>query len=149
MGRSRFVRPDIRRLELSEGDWIEVKGTLTAGERAALNSASLQTSVRPRVPGMLEEINTSQEVRVDFGRASLARMEMYITDWSFRDEKDKPVKVSRAAIAALDQETADEIEAALDKHVTEQAEAKKAMTGTPTPEDRSESCDSCVGGGET
>ena len=43
MAKFRFIKPDTTRLQLSEGDWIEVKKILTYGEQQRLSGAALTT----------------------------------------------------------------------------------------------------------
>lgn len=121
MGRVRFVGPKVVRLELSEGDWIEVKERLSWGERNEV--ASVGTSAGP-----------DGRLVVNVPRWNQALVTAYLTDWSFRDEADKPVDVTPDAIAALDQETAGEILDAIDRHEKAQKDPKEPKTagGTST-----------------
>lgn len=109
MGRNRFVTPETVRLDLSDGDWIEVKRRLTNGERRRLNTAGLSKSLT-----IGNEQN--QEIDIDFAEFSLARAAMWIVDWSFEDD-GRRVAVTRVALESLDEETADEIDKALDAHI--------------------------------
>jgi hypothetical protein len=111
MGRNRFVTPETVRLPLSDGDWIEVKKRLTNGERRSLNTAALGKSMP-----IGQDV---AEVAVDFAELGTARALIYIVDWSFEDDGHR-VPVSRAAYLALDEPTADEIDKALDIHITAQ-----------------------------
>ena len=122
MSRNRFVQPATVRLELSEGDWIEVKARLSHGEQsralgAALGKANLGAG----------------DVELNYERFAVDRLLVWIVAWSFRDDRDHPVAVSRAAIAALDTETADEIDAAINQHVEVIEQAKKVRAGRLTP----------------
>jgi hypothetical protein len=120
--RFRFIVPSVVQLTLSDGDWIEVKERLTFGEQQRLTAATLAQS------GSLtkgEELSVS----LDMASYKTARMVAYLTDWSFRDEDDRSVPVSRSAIETLDPATADEIDKALDAHI----EATAADPTTPTP----------------
>jgi len=127
MPRNRFVTKETKRLELSDGDWIEVKMRLGFGE-----DTRVQAAYMGRMRGMNAGI-AEAEVGLDFERGQVERFAVWLTDWSFRDENDKPVKLSRDAIKALDPDTVAEMEAALDAHVEALAEAKKAPDGTPKP----------------
>ena len=102
MGRSRFVIPNTVRLELSEGDWIEVKERLTYGEQQALAGASLDKMT----PG-------STDIAINLQRYDIMRLDTWIVRWSFCDANGKAVKKTRDAIAALDPATAKEINDAL------------------------------------
>jgi len=124
MGRSRFVTPNIARLELSDDDWIEVKERLTYGEQQRLNSAGLRYREK-----------TEDGVVLDMERLSVTRLATWIVDWSFDDADGKRVGVSEDAIWALDPETAREIDAALSAHIAGQ-ESKNQRA--PTKSGRSQ-----------
>lgn len=109
--KSRFVTPATVRLDLSDGDWIEIKERLTyAEERTMANSA-------------LVGLNGGGGFQVDFARAALLRMETWLTDWSFADEDGKSVPLTASAIRNLDPDSANEIIAALDTYQEARAEA--------------------------
>jgi hypothetical protein len=108
--RNRFVTPATVRLELSDGDWIEIKERLTYGEERKLaNSALVATS--------------ANGFQVDLARAQLLRMEIWLTDWSFVDNNGKSVPLTPSAIQNLDPDTAEEIIAALDAYQEARADA--------------------------
>jgi hypothetical protein len=118
--RSRFVVPNTVRLALSDDDWCEVKERLTFGERQALASAGLTQT------GSM--VNDDATVQLNMAGYKIARLAAYLVEWSFRDEDDRTVPVTRATIETLDPATADEIDAALDAHVA----ATQASPTTPT-----------------
>jgi hypothetical protein len=129
MPKFRFVRPETTRLSLSEGDWVEVKSRLTYAEQEALTAASLQT--RMQASDLFN--GNDGDVRIDWTKSRLARLNSYIAEWSFRDEEDKPVEVTPEAIEMLDPVTATEIHTALDKYLSERDAVKKVETGKPSP----------------
>lgn len=108
---------------MSDGDWIEVKTRLSHGEMTVVASSSVKA------------VQSGGEVTmlVDANRLATARIDAWVTDWSFRDENDKPVAFSRDAILALDPDTAAEIDAALDKHVEALEMGKAPMNGATQP----------------
>jgi hypothetical protein len=105
MTRDRFVSANTVRLELSDGDWIEVKERLTYGERSKLSAASFRSG----------HLGTDT-VELDFEAYAVEKLATWLVDWSFT-RAGKSVPVSKAAIRALDPETADEIETALNVHI--------------------------------
>lgn len=114
---SRFVAPGSRRLDLSDGDWIEIKKMLTAGEHKRVYGAGVTTS----------HADEKVEVKVDMVESSFVRTLTYLTAWSL--ERDgKPVAISRSALEALDPDFYSEIETAINMHVQEVARAKKPTT---------------------
>lgn len=122
----RFVSPETVRIELSDGQWIEVKKTLTAGEEKAYRSAGF------RRVSQRQDDNTN-EVDIDWTAMAFARVEAYLVDWSAKREDGKDVPVSKAAIRNLSAESFQEIDDAIVAHIDSQADAKKATSrGAPS-----------------
>lgn len=117
----RFVSPETVRIELKDGQWIEVKKTLTAGEEKAYRSAGF------RRVSQRQDDNTN-EVDIDWTAMAFARVEAYLVDWSAKRDDGKDVPVSKAAIRNLDAESFQEIDEAIVKHIDEADDAKKAMS---------------------
>lgn len=120
MPRLRFVAPATARLDLTDGDWVEVKEQITYGEQQRLSGAMLRT---------VRTTAGDNEVGVDFARYAVLKLQTWLTDWSFRDAADKPVALTPAAIENLDPETAEEIDAAINKHLAERQEGKATPSG--------------------
>jgi hypothetical protein len=104
MGRNRFVTPEIVRIPLSDGDWIEVKKRLSVGE-----SRQATTSFIGRFHGDGSRTPNPEMLGMGWILAYLVR-------WSFRDGNDLPVGVSLDALKALDLDTYAEIEKAIEAH---------------------------------
>ena len=112
MGKCRFVTPETVRLELSDGDWIEVKKRLSWGEQQKLSGSTF---------GGVRGVGGGEtEFTMEWERYQVLRLATWIVDWSFTDAKGKQVKVSRDAIGNLDQGTAEEIDVALTGHIEAQ-----------------------------
>lgn len=119
----RFVVPDTKRINLSDGDWIEVKKSLNFSEQNRLNGSAL-TSVKGG--------QGDASFGIDWEHYQIIRIETWVLDWSFTEgdeENPKKVAVSRDSIANLDPDTAQEVIAALDAYVAEVEAAKKAQAG--------------------
>ncbi len=102
MARDRFPKPQTTRLPLSDGEWIEVKRRLTAGE----------------YHGLLQRQYVLQEngrMQMDIRYAGLAQVLAYVTDWSLSDG-GKPVPFSEAALMSTDIDTFREIKKAVEAH---------------------------------
>lgn len=129
MGKQRFIKPMVHRIDLTDGDWIEIKDRLTVGERKGILSKAARGGFS----------SDGQRVHLDATEAQFARVEAWLVDWSFKGLDDKPMKLSGTAIRALDNESFTEIEEALDKHEEAQAAAKNSSASTapgsltPTP----------------
>jgi hypothetical protein len=114
MPKYRFVEPDIVRLPLSDGDWIEVKRELTAGEQRKLFG------------GMVRDYDKeSGRPLLDPERVGRTRLSAYLLDWSFVDRQGKPVALNESAIDNLDVDTYAEINKALDVHEEAVERARK------------------------
>lgn len=117
MGRNRFIgdKPPVR-LELTDGDWIEVKERLTYGEEQRLASGAFDKVSKPG--------DNEAEFSMNMERYNILRLSIWLVDWSFIGPKGKPVRLSKEAIADLDPDTVTEIDAALTAHI-ERIEAEK------------------------
>jgi hypothetical protein len=120
--RIRFVQPEIVRLDLSDGDWVDVKKRLTVGEERAAFQA------------IIGEVNQATGWRrPNVEMVGIAEMVAYIIRWSLRDANDLPVPVTVDTIKSLDSESFTEIEKALETHIkaveTELAAAKNTTDG--------------------
>jgi len=122
MGKLRFVQAGTVRKELADGeDWIEIKERLSYGEQQRLAGGALG-----KASGML---TGNIEVPFDFEQYEILRMFLWITDWSFTNERGKEVKVTRAALANLDPDVAEEISAIIVAHIEEREAQKKVTDG--------------------
>ena len=126
MGRTnRFVKPEVVRLDISDGDWIEAKKELSAGEHKEMFAKSIK-----QMGGVMGEDPTWD---MDAVVLSFSKVETYLVDWSLAEEDGKgvvtPVEISPESIRALNQPTFDEIEEAIDKHIESKGKEKKAAGG--------------------
>lgn len=127
MARCRVVSPDMVRLSLSEGDWIEVKRRLNAGEQRAMFARMYLAGV----DGLLR-VNPLQQ--------GIAKITAYLLDWSLvgPDGKviviaDRPVETLASALDSIDPESFAEIRRAIDAHEeameAEREAAKNSLGG--------------------
>jgi hypothetical protein len=116
MSRCRVVAPEVVRLPLSDGDYLDVQKELNAGQYVELLGALMD-------------------------RRPFAKAVAYLVGWSLVGLDDKPLPYDldapeatrRATLAGLDKATMREITAALDHHeAAEEAalEAKKKTSGS-------------------
>lgn len=125
MPRYRFIKPDSVRLSLSDGDWIEVKKLLTYGEQQRLSGSAL-TTLKSN-PG---SAGGGNEFGLDWELYNLRRLQIWIIDWSFRDENDRPVKITPESISSLDPDTVAEIDEKLTAHLQMIEDSKKLKNGS-------------------
>jgi hypothetical protein len=125
--------PNTKRIELSEGDHIVIKKRLSIGEVKQIENASLRTLYGQRGPNGLPKTEVDEE-----GYA-MVRLFTWLVEWSFADPSnpENTLPITLQAIAALDPDDYDEIERAINRHLMDDAAAKKskasATTASPTP----------------
>lgn len=134
MGKLRFVQPDVTRLDLSEGDWIEVKKRLTVGEE------------REAFQAVVGEVNTEGWRRPNLKMMGIAELAAYIVDWSFDDAAGKRTKPSAAAIGGLSPEDFKEVEDAVTAHIAAIASEDEARKNGQGGESKSEAISPSVVG---
>jgi hypothetical protein len=123
--KSKFVRPEIVRLPLSNNDWMEVKKRLSLGEQRAVFNT------------IVGEVNQQGWRRPNVEMMGIAELLAYLVAWSLRDDEDRPVPISAEAIKALDPEAYEELDAALAAHIEamakERSAEKNAAAGSSVP----------------
>jgi hypothetical protein len=124
MGRCRFVQPETERLSLSDGEWIEVKRELNAGEQRHVQA------------GYYKDVRLGERPIVDFEQYGKTRMVGYLTAWSFVGFDGQPEPIDESGLDHLDMDTWLEIDRALDAHearISARREARKnAQDGAKT-----------------
>lgn len=114
-----FVTPDVVRLDLSEGRWIDVKKELTAGESRRV-FARLVKRMGPT--GLDDKVHTE----IDPEKVGITKLLEYVVGWSFSNGNGKPVPVSEAAINNLRQHIYREMVEAVEKHEEAMNAAREA-----------------------
>jgi hypothetical protein len=121
-----FVNPtETRRIDLSDGDWIEVRDRITFGAKERLGSISIRTMTQSEGDG-------PTKFDLDMSTYKIERMAAYIVGWSARKPDGSPAKPDKSAFGALSEAAADEINEALDRHIEARAEEAKRADGNPT-----------------
>lgn len=123
MARIAVMKPEVVRIPLDEGDWIEVKKYLNYAEEKGLQGSGVSGIKNP-------DIVAKRAYELDFVRLSLGRFEAYLIGWSFLGLDSKALACTPENMAALDPAIAIEIDKALDAHVKKMVDEKNA----PAPE---------------
>jgi hypothetical protein len=126
MPRCRVVAPDVVRLPLSDGDSVEVKKTLNAGE------------YRQLIYSQFKETPDGERVTLDHSKVGMAKLLAYIVGWTFVGfdgqplpyRPDEPEDIRRATIDGLDQDTYRELIAAVTAHEEREEVALEAQKKT-------------------
>ncbi len=122
MARNRFQQPDTKRIDISDGDFIVVKKRLNVGEARKLEFGYIR--------GVRKDAGTNElTYEIDSAAKGIARVSLYVVEWSFAGADGRVVPVTEAAVAALDQGTFAEIEAAIFNHVAAEEQEKNVQTG--------------------
>ncbi len=130
MGKLRGVKPETVQLDLTEGDWIRVRKSLTVGEERAITSAA----IRGYSDG-------GQRVEMDPLRLRFATAATYVTAWSLLNLDGQPIEwwANKSldqkidVLKTLDTATMREIDDAIAAHrVTVQGESEKNAPTTGT-----------------
>jgi hypothetical protein len=91
-----FVAPETVRLDLPEGEWIEVKKELTKGERDKINAM------------LIKEVRQDGRMTPDFEMMSKAEVLGYLVDWSLKNGDEKiPVETDADRLSAINNMTED------------------------------------------
>jgi hypothetical protein len=144
MSRSRVVRPDTTRLDISDGDWLLVKRQLNAGEQ------------RRQYARMYRD-NTAGRFTVDPLQTGLALVLAYLLDWSLVDDTGQVIDIrdadddtKAAALDAIDYDSFVEIKDAIEAHERANdaatAAKKKIPPGEPSSVPTSPSLVGVAGG---
>lgn len=103
----RTRRPETKKLDISQGDWLLVKKHLTAGEQRHIFSRMMRS-----------ESNNIEAVKV-----GVSKIAGYLLDWSFEDADGKPLVIRDqpedtivSTLDALDTETFAELVKVIDEH---------------------------------
>lgn len=107
-------------VELSDGDWVNLKQKLDYGEASVLYDATYRSNMASPDP------TTSREVRMAVFNTQ--RILLYVMEWSFIDDEHKPLPVNAENIRRLDSETANELHEAITavEEATSRAEKERA-----------------------
>jgi len=121
MGRCRMVEPEQVRLPISDGDFVDVKRQLTAGEHRRIFLDQIKGGV----------IVSGQETQLDPAKLGVTRILAYVVGWSLVDPDGRPIPFSEATLLLQDADTYREIADAVDAHVEAQDRARAERRANP------------------
>lgn len=127
MARSWFVTPETVQVPLPDGQWIELKKRLTAGE------------ARKAMASLVSEVRTDGRMTPNLEMVGKAEVIAYLVDWSLVDAHGRRVSIDTpakklAAIDNLDEDHYTVIADHVSKHIAEmtaEREAEKNVPATP------------------
>jgi len=120
---SRFLKPEVVRLSLTQGDWIVIHSRLNVGQQRKVQARGVKRAI------------VGQPFEIDLERAGLANTAEYLLDWSFTDQegkpviiRDKPSDVIMDILANLDPDDYNEVAEAIAVHENTLALEKKTRS---------------------
>lgn len=129
---SRVVKQETVRLALTQGDWIEIKKRLNAGEHQDM----FARMVKPVHASGNGTGATPITLEVDPIQATISTAVAYLVDWSIVDDdgkllviKRQPPDVVAAKLRALDMESYTEITQAIQAHEAAVSAERQAPFG--------------------
>lgn len=121
MARCPIVRPDVVRLPLSDGDFLDVKKRLNTGE------------YRGMLMSQFREPNAGDKAVVNLEAMGFSKVLAYVHAWSFVDFDGNPLEFNADTLRAIDPDVFAEVLAAVEKHEEasekERAEKKTGKAG--------------------
>ena len=130
-----FVQPSTVKIDLGDGDWLQVKRELSAGELKAMRTASFTyMQGAPTTDDAAQAGKADDEVKlgVDWRKLAVAKILAYVIDWNAKDAQGRPVPFSRDAIEQLAMPDFERIENAINAHVKEIEAEKNVQAGEKT-----------------
>lgn len=121
MAREAFIQPDIIRMDLPGGGWVELKNKLSNGESKHLNAKAFSVAVDTNA------VNGFVPV-IDIGAFGMAKILAWVVDWDLT-QNGKVMPINRDSVFNLDPEVATEIEGVIDAHVEALGREKNALDG--------------------
>lgn len=107
-----------KRIDIPEIDgWIEVREELSIGEERNVFAGAIR--------GQTTMADGLVRTDYDHQKVTFGMVVSHLTDWSARDEHDKPVPLSEDAIHALEPSVYNAIEKAVNAHAEQVRAAKK------------------------
>ena len=102
MSKNSFAQLDTVKLELGDGEWIEIKRELSYGDLLSLQDAA-------------DTPDGEGRLRFNSRAFYVSRILAWVVAWSLQDDKG-PVELTRDAVEALNGEVAGAINKALNAH---------------------------------
>lgn len=119
-----FVDPEVSRVDVAEGFWIECKKKLTVKESRRAMASAVDVDMAGKITPRLDKLG-------------LTEVAAYVVDWNLTDTNGKAVPYSAEALENLSLEGFTLIEEAVKAHVEASAVAKKANANTSNQDSES------------
>lgn len=114
-----FIAPESTRIDLPEGQWVEVKRRLNVGEQREL--------FRRVYPAA----TAGEKLKLDIAEVGFAKVLAYLLAWSLTDDQQKPVPISEGALNSLGPDKFAYIREAIEAHEDQQDRARDTEKNAP------------------
>lgn len=104
MPRCPIVRPEVVRVPLTEGDFLDLKKQLNTGEYRAMLTAQFR------------EPNAGDRAVINLEQMGFSKVLAYVVGWSFIDFNNQPLQFSADALRSIHPNVFAEILAAVEAH---------------------------------
>lgn len=104
MARCPIVVPEVTRVKLADGEFVDLKRELNAGEYRDMITAQFKDQVAGEKP------------MLDLNSFGMTVVTAYVVGWSFIDTDGKPLQFSRDVLRKLDQSTFNELKSVCETH---------------------------------
>jgi hypothetical protein len=118
MAESWLVHPDLLRLSLSDGQFLDIKRELTFGEH------------RKMLAGQMKLVD-GEYVR-DLEKIGVTLILAYVVAWSLVDRDGRPLPCDEATLVSLQPHRVEEIRRALDAHLEREEALRAEREANPT-----------------
>jgi hypothetical protein len=112
-----FVEEDIHRLTFDDGEWVDLKKEMSAGDQEKLQTALFQLDTQGLTDNREGRRSTKRQenIKLNFRPSYLPLLEINIQDWSFSNGKEGRIPLTRENIAKLKDPVASLIADEIDK----------------------------------
>jgi len=116
-----FVENDTERIDLEDGQWVDVKAKLSIGDQDMLGQLMMEIKIDTKTGAGLPRAERRRQAKnganldASFKPSTVALLQVSIVDWSFLDKDNNKIPVTPEWIAKLKPEWANHIEEELDR----------------------------------
>jgi len=131
MGKHIITDTDLHRIDLGDGEYIDILERCTQGIKARATAATTKAKGKMKAK---KKGDTDEGADIDFdfmaGEFNRVMLEQMIRGWSFKDKVGNPIPVTAENIARLSEETADVVLAKIEDLNPKRDESEKKGSQT-------------------
>jgi hypothetical protein len=93
-----FVTDEVDRIDLGEGDWVDIKRQMSYGDDQKLVASYMNVQARVRAG--------EPDVDISLGTGNITLLALNIKDWNLKDESGQLMPIAETTIQRLNKSTA-------------------------------------------